>query len=823
MKLSAGKQIPIDGGETGALIRHHDWITAPIGLPRQWPVALHNALDLMLNSLECMYLVWGPELTFFYNDAYRPILGPRLNDALGQSLPTLLGEDWKSVQGAIDEALIGRPSHFKDVPSTIIRCDIKEETWWTYSFSPVRDDGGDIAGVLCITQETTGNVKATLALMDSEQRLDALIRSSSEVRFQISADWSQLHQLAGGNFIPDTQTDNSGWLEEYIPAGAREAVRAEFERAIRTRTTYHIEHPVNRVDGTVGWAHVRAVPLIDANDVITGWLGAASDISDRKCAEAALRDSEAQLRTLNAKLEELVTERTGKLQLFRDVIEANAVPTCVFDNDFRQVAFNSAHYEAFQHLYGLHLKGDEVLPDLIPPDQAASLRAHMARALNGETFRVAAEIGDPALVRRSYEFAYTPLRESSGRVIGAFYFAHDITRQIKSQMELEAAQSALRQAQKLEAVGQLTGGVAHDFNNLLTVIRSSSDLLKRPDLSQERRMQYATAISNTVDRASRLTGQLLAFARRQTLKPEVFAACDSVRALKDMLETLSGSKVTILTDLPEKSCFIFADSSQFDTALVNMALNARDSMNGEGQIRICVEPADAIPAVGLHADVAGAYVVVSISDTGTGIPSDRLESIFEPFFTTKELGKGTGLGLSQVFGFAKQSGGEILVDSHVGAGTTFRLYLPRVATPKDRQRENPQPLIHLEPSHGTRILVVEDNPDVGAVCVNSLIELGFKPTLASSAEGALARLANGTETFDVVLTDVVMPGMNGIDLGKNIRKSHPLLPVVLTSGYSEVLAQQGSFGFELLRKPYSIEQLSAVLLKVVRGAHRAYD
>ncbi|VEF11927.1 PAS/PAC sensor hybrid histidine kinase [Pseudomonas fluorescens] len=817
------RQFLIGGGKSGELIRRHDWSATSIGIPERWPAALRNALELMLSSCDSMYLVWGPELLFFCNDAYRSVQEMRLNDAVGTPFPILLENVWSSVQGSMTEAFAGRANRLTDIPSITVRGGAEATTWWSYSFSPIRNDAGSIKGVLCFAKDTTDYVKATLALMDSEQRLDALIKSSSEVRFSISADWSQLHQLTGGDFIPNTDDTNSKWLEEYIPADARDAVRREYERAIQTRTTYHIEHPVNQVDGTVGWAHVRAVPLINQHGVISGWLGAASNITDRKRAETALLESEAQLRILNSNLESIITERTAKLRLFRDVIEANAVPTCVFDTNFRQIAFNRAHLDVFEQLHGVRPKDGEILPNLLPPAQEARLHAHMARALDGETFRVIAEFGEKGINQRSFDFSYTPLLDSTGAVIGAFYFAHDITEEIKSRVELEAAQSALRQAQKLEAVGQLTGGVAHDFNNLLTVIKSCSDLLKRPTISEDKRQRYADAISSTVDRASRLTGQLLAFARRQTLRPKVFGAGESIKALEDMFETLSGSTMAILMEISEKPCFIFADANQFDTALVNLVLNARDAMGGSGQICIRVEPTDHIFANGGKPASTGQYVVVAVTDTGSGISSDILESIFEPFFTTKEQGKGTGLGLSQVFGFAKQSGGEILVESQVGEGTTFRLFLPRVDAQANAQLNKNSEHETLNADHGTWILVVEDNPDVGTLCLNILSELGFRPVLASSAENALEQLSHGEDRFAVVLTDVVMPGMNGIDLAKAIRRSHPLLPVVLTSGYSDILAQEGSFGFEVLRKPYSIDELSSVLVNALRSIHSHYD
>jgi PAS domain S-box-containing protein len=373
---------------------------------------------------------------------------------------------------------------------------------------------------------------------------------------------------------------------------------------------------------------------------------------------------------------------------------------------------------------------------------------------------------------------------------------------------------ALRQSQKMEAVGQLTGGVAHDFNNLLTVIRSSTDLLLRPSLSDERRIRYVTAISETVDRAAKLTGQLLAFARRQALQPEVFSACENVRSIGAVMETLTGSRIETEHDLCDAPCFINADPSQFDTALVNMVANARDAMMGEGRLFIRVRPVESMPAIRLHPSLNGPFVAVSITDTGTGIPANEMEQIFEPFYTTKNVGEGTGLGLSQVFGFAKQSGGEIAVASELGEGSTFTLYLPRVPA-SEQQASTPAPAPKkLEEGHGTRVLLVEDNADVGAFAAQALTELGYRPVLASNPHDALAILKADAGRFDVVFSDVVMPGMSGIDLAHLLREQYPALPVVLTSGYSHVLAQSGSDGFELLHKPYSIDQLSSVLLKV---------
>lgn len=381
--------------------------------------------------------------------------------------------------------------------------------------------------------------------------------------------------------------------------------------------------------------------------------------------------------------------------------------------------------------------------------------------------------------------------------------------------ERERVEEALRQSQKLEAVGQLTGGVAHDFNNLLTVIKSSTDFLKRPNLPEERRQRYVDAISDTIDRAAKLTGQLLAFARRQALKPEVFEIGAALKAVAEMLDSVTGARITIVTKLPETPCYIRADLSQFETALINISVNARDAMGGEGTLTLELIGGQPMPKIRGHAGSDSAFAAVSISDTGSGIPPEVLPRVFEPFFTTKEIGKGTGLGLSQVFGFAKQSGGDVDVTSELGRGSSFTLYLPQVeAAPESRVAELKDD--DFAEAGGLCILVVEDNVEVGRFATQILEDLGYSTVLAANAEDALAELEKVPFRFDAVFSDVVMPGMGGIALARLLRQRRPDLPVVLTSGYSHVLAQEGVHDFELVQKPYSVEQLSRVLRAAVR-------
>jgi PAS domain S-box-containing protein len=519
-----------------------------------------------------------------------------------------------------------------------------------------------------------------------------------------------------------------------------------------------------------------------------------NDITERREAETLLRTT-ARERT---------TERDLVWRASRDLLVI-----CGYDGIYRAVnpawtemlgwpteRLTDAHFEVFLH------------PEDLDAARAAVERLSEGNILDNLDVRMKTVDGDVRWI------SWNAIPQGDH-----FYAAgRDIT-------ERKALEDQLRQSQKLEAVGQLTGGVAHDFNNLLTVIKSSTDLLKRPDLPEERRQRYIGAISDTVSRAAKLTGQLLAFARRQALTPEVFDVARSVASVADMVGTLTGARIRVETDVdpgraPDGTpltCLVDADPSQFDTALVNMVVNARDAMDGEGRLSIRVRRTLAIPAVRAHPRMRGDFVAVSVSDTGSGIAPEVLERIFEPFFTTKGVGQGTGLGLSQVFGFAKQSGGEVLVESVLDRGTTFTLYLPRVAGIAAPQEPLPEPA-ELADGHGTRVLVVEDNLEVGAFATQALQELGYVTRWVTDAEQALDALRRTDGTVDIVFSDVVMPGMNGIDLGQAIRRDWPALPVVLASGYSHVIAEQGTHGFELLRKPYSVEDLSRILRRAVAQA-----
>lgn len=291
--------------------------------------------------------------------------------------------------------------------------------------------------------------------------------------------------------------------------------------------------------------------------------------------------------------------------------------------------------------------------------------------------------------------------------------------------------------------------------------------------------------------------------------PEAFDVGRQVEDVLELFRPLVSGLIDVQFEKIDPACYAAAAVGQFETALMNLAVNARDAMNGEGCITIKLAHVDRFPAFRLHPERLGQFAAISLSDNGIGIPANRLEQVFEPFYTTKEVGQGTGLGLSQVFGFAKQSGGEIMVESTLGEGATFTIFLPKADGPTLQTQT--QPSVSSGHRQGRRVLIVEDNAEVGEFSSETLQDLGYQTVWAKSGSEALDILGRATAEFDLVFSDVIMPGMNGVDLSRQIRDLHPKLAIVLTSGYSEVLADEGSHGFELIRKPYSANALSVVL------------
>jgi nitrogen-specific signal transduction histidine kinase/ActR/RegA family two-component response regulator len=387
----------------------------------------------------------------------------------------------------------------------------------------------------------------------------------------------------------------------------------------------------------------------------------------------------------------------------------------------------------------------------------------------------------------------------------------DVTERKQAEIALERTREQLSQMQKMEALGQLTGGIAHDFNNLLMIVSGHAELLRRK-LADPNQLRAIEAIMGAGHRGERLTRQLLTFSRRQPLNPVPIDLSQRVQELRPMLTSSLRGNITLTIDLPDELWPVEADLAEFELAMVNVAVNARDAMldGGTFTISACNVPAGKGGAGHPSVD----HVVISFTDTGIGIPQDTVKKIFDPFFTTKAVGKGTGLGLSQVYGFAHQSGGTVSVTSELGRGTTISVYLARcnaaaMATP---ELSDPKDVGVAE---GT-ILVVEDNPEVADVSATLLEQIGYRVLRAGNAIEALERIEGG-DRIDLVFSDIVMPnGMNGIHLAQELTERYPAIRVLLTTGYSDVAAA-GETRFPILRKPFELPALEQAIRDVMAG------
>jgi PAS domain S-box-containing protein len=658
---------------------------------------------------------------------------------------------------------------------------------------------GQADRLLGTVQDVTEARVAEAQLKETAQRLRFASRATNDaiwdwdlVRDHVT--WNEAIEQAHGHRLSEIEPSGAWWIDHIHPDD-----RARIDASIHTvinggSTDWTDEYRFRRADGSYADIRDRGYVIRDDARRPIRMIGAMLDQTERMKIE----------RNLRHEADDLATQVAARAAEVERLWTASPDLLVVMDADGTYRRLNPA-WKTMLGYEEADLAGHDAVHLSHPEDRKQS-----ARALE------IAQVGDlPAYVNRmrhhdgSYRWVSWVAAPNENEI---FAIGRDVTATREAEEVLRQTEDALRQSQKVEAIGQLTGGVAHDFNNLLTVIRGSIDLLRRPDLSDERRTRYVDAIADTAERATKLTGQLLAFARRQTLQPQVFDAGANVSSLAGMLGTLTGSRIEMRFDLPSSSALILADPSQFDTAIVNMAVNARDAMNGEGVLTLSVEQVDRVPPLRSHPAINAPHVAISISDTGSGIAADQIERIFEPFFTTKGVGHGTGLGLSQVFGFAKQSGGDVEVRSQVDQGTTFVLYLPVAIKPESPHFEK-RTGVNLLPSDAC-VLVVEDNKDVGEFATQALAELGHGSHWVADADAALAELERSPGRYDTVFTDVVMPGRSGIELAEEIKRIHPAMPVVLTSGYSHVLAQEGSKGFELLRKPYSISELAEALGRV---------
>jgi PAS domain S-box-containing protein len=695
----------------------------------------------------------------------------------------------------------------------IIRPNDGQTRWIDVVAEIERDADGRALRLVGAHIDVTDRMVAQETLRESEERFRLIANSAPVPMWVTKLDRTRL-------FANQAYLDFLGLpFEEAVVFDWRKALHPEdLPRILQEQIAgesslkpFVLEARYRRADGEWRWLRSESQPRWDPAGKHIGFIGIAHDVT-------AAKQAEIELKRMNEVLEQRIAQRTAQLE------SSEAQMRAIFETSYQYQGLldenGNVLYANATALAGIKADISDVIarPFWETPwftatkGMADAVRGFFAAVMNGQDVKAEMLLHLP-IGDRYFDFAMRPLHDQHGAIIGAVPEAVDVT-------ERRQSEEALRQSQKMEAIGQLTGGVAHDFNNLLTIIRSATDFLRRRELPEERRRRYIDAISETVERASKLTGQLLAFARRQPLKPQTFNVGTQVETITQLIRPLVGGRIRIDVQIENEDCQATADIAQFEAALFNLAVNSRDAMNGEGHIAIRVAMTGCIPAIREQPQRLGEFVAISMQDTGIGIPTDRLDKIFEPFFTTKEVGKGTGLGLSQAFGFARQSGGDIGVASAPGMGATFTFYLPRVTSAVAA----PELSLGAAPAasgRGYSVLVVEDNDDVGRFSTELLEDLGYRVKRVADAASALALLASDEFSADLVFSDVIMPGMNGVEFANIVRERYPGLPVILTSGYSEVLAENAHIGFELIQKPYSVESLSRLLRKAIVRPERA--
>ncbi|NYH48105.1 UNVERIFIED_ORG: PAS domain S-box-containing protein [Xanthomonas campestris] len=933
-------------------VRAYDWAATPLGPTTQWPSPLRNAVSLMLSSPESMYVVWGDALTFFYNDAYTPILGPRQPHALGAPLRELWADAWEAVRAPIEAAFAGRASRFEEVPIGMNRYGTPEDTWWTFSFSPIYLDDGRVGGAFCVTNEVTDRKVAQNRLADEHERLIRLFEQAPMFMAFLSGPQHRVEfanpcysRLIGhrdvigkplAEALPDlVEQGHLHRLDEVYQSGRAYAanalaynVQAAPGGPMERRLLDLVYQPIAGADGTVSGIFVQglditdrigleravreaevrnrqildsvmdyAIIATDLHGLVTSWNEGAQRILGWSEAEMLGQTLERTFTPEDVERRQILIEAAaalesgsgmderwhvrksgqrfwanGSLMVLRDETGAAIGFVKVLRDRTAERLASEALRESERRLDALvrassqsifsasadwrelrQLVGEGALSDalsaslnwqqeMVHPDDRARLAEAIAHSIVNKTgldveYRVldADQRVGWTLMRA------IPLLDEGEQIVEWFGTAADITdkrlaeqqlRQLTETLEervrersaaLLLAEEKLRQSQKMEAVGQLTGGLAHDFNNLLTAISVGLELLQtRIEQGKYDRLErYVEMAQSSAARATALTQRLLAFSRRQTLAPTALEVQALVQGMHDIIARTLGPSIALQLRPAADPWKVLVDAPQLENALLNLCINARDAMPDGGELTIAVanRVLDAGAAQQLDLPI-GEYVCLSVRDTGTGMSADVMSKVFEPFFTTKPIGQGTGLGLSMIYGFTRQSGGHVRIDSEVGVGTTMALYLPRfdgVLAQDEALPATEQPLRSTAPS--CTVLLVEDETAIRVLMSEVLGEAGYRVIETAEGSAAVERLRS-QETIDLLVTDVGLTGgLNGRQVADAGRQSRPTLPVLFVTGYAAtaaVGAGQLEEGMEVLTKPFlavDLERRVAQLLE----------
>nr|WP_240313541.1 PAS domain S-box protein [Sphingomonas carotinifaciens] len=792
------------GGACARLIEQRDWSRTPLGPIENWDQALRTATAILLRSPVPIVMLWGAAGVMLYNDAYSVFAGARHPELLGSNVR----EGWAEVADFNDHVikvgLAGGTLHYHDQELTLYRHGRPEQVWMDLDYSPVLDSEGVPAGVICFLAETTARVEGErrtaflLALSDALRPLDtrAAITSMASKRLGewlgasrvFYAEIADGHMTVERDYFRDVPTIvGHHSLEAFGPdlLGAYRAGVPVVSYDVPGDPRLNDEARGGLADRRVGafidvilfnesrWVGILAVQSATPRNWTAAEESLVQEVGERvKSAVERARAAE-DLRTLNETLEEQVTARSAERDrlwyLSQDMLaraDYAGMMSAVSPAWSRMLGWSEAElldrgYASFMH------------PEDAPPTLAAI--AHMAETRQPTRFenRIATRGGG----WKHIEWTVSP--ETDG--VNFVAVGRDLSDAKAREAALAAAQEALRQSQKMEAMGSLTGGVAHDFNNLLTPIIGSLDMLMRKGVGSERERRLIEGALQSAERAKTLVQRLLAFARRQALQPVAVDVARIVDSMAGLIGSTLGPTIAVETALAPDLPPARADLNQLEMALLNLAVNARDAMPDGG--RLTIAAARESVRKGDGRDVPpGHYVRLGVADTGSGMDAETVKRAIEPFFSTKGIGKGTGLGLSMVHGLTAQLGGGLTIDSAVGAGTTISLWLPISATAVSDDEPLPEAAPALQ-AVGTALLV-DDEDLVRMSTAAMLADFSYAVVEATSAEEALRLLSAGLEP-DILVTDHLMQGMSGAELARLLKTTHPELPVLIVSGYAE--------------------------------------
>ncbi len=928
--------LPTRGAMAGK-IAVFDWASTPLGPIEHWPQSLRTALGLMLDSRFAMCLCWGPELTLFYNDAYAPMLGGKEPRALGQPLQAIWSDVWADIRPLVNSAMSGTSTWSEDMPLTMLRNGYPEETYWTFSYTPVRDEAGTICGFLNITTDVTRKVQNERRLRADVEQLGRMFEQAPSFMAMLSGPDHVFQYVnpAYQRLIGHHRDVIGRPVAEALPEAVAQGYLELLDGVFRDGRAYSAEGARFVVQAEPGEASVERYldfvyqPVVDGAGV-AGIFVQGVDVTARRLTDLALRAREAELQSINSDLERQVIERardrsltwqvtpdllavvdlegtiesvnpawtqllgwdadelnghswwahvseedqpvtrevlsslregrsvrsfenrwrtrSGSLRTLswvatpeggrvycsaRDVTDIQAAADALARSQAQlRVLFETSYQlQAMCTLDGtltdanrtvleaLGVEMDDVVGRTLwttpwfsgTPGMPEHVRSLFLRAAAGETARDEIAVSLPS-GRRSYDLSIRPIRDAAGRIIAIVPEAIDTT-------ERRNAEAALRQSQKLEAMGQLTGGVAHDFNNLLTPIVTALDLAGDPTAREDRRARMVAVARRSADRAAMLVHRLLAFSRRQPLQTVDVDVGALVAGMAELIDSSSSPRVQMRVEIDRGLWPAVADPNQLEMAILNLSVNACDAMPEGGVLTLGVHNRSAREDSAVDGLADGDYVVVSVTDTGLGMDDATRQRAIEPFFSTKGVGKGTGLGLSMAHGLASQLGGRLVIDSAPGAGTTIELWLPvgsRAAAANEDHHEDQNVTT---PTDSRGIALVVDDEDAVRMCtVDALEDMGFQVVEAASAEEAIGAIDGGL-TPNVMITDHLMPGMTGAELARNVRSRLPSTAVVIVSGYTSM----ADFGPDLtiLGKPFRQHELVASVEAAVLASQSA--